>query len=142
MVYSVDYYRYTGGSGEVEDILSVISYLRNLKRIHNIGILGYSYGAIIGSIVAAKVIPKGFVAMSILKSTNGVEINLDSNCPKLMIHGKNDEIAPYSEFEKIYSQMNGKKDCLTLDTDHFYSGNVMSTVADSVLNFFSQILFD
>jgi alpha/beta superfamily hydrolase len=142
MVYSVDYHRYTGGLGEVEDILSVISYVKNLKGIHNIGILGYSYGAIIGSVVAAKVIPKGFVALSILKSTNGLEANLDSKCPKLLIHGKNDEIAPYSEFQKIYSKMNGKKDCLTLDTDHFYSGNVMDIVADSVLSFFSQNLFD
>ena len=78
--------------------------------------------------------------MSILESTNGLEANLGSKCPKLMIHGKHDGIAPYLEFQKIYQKMYGKKEGLTLDTDHFYSGKVMDIVADRVLSFFNRVL--
>ncbi len=140
----IDYGSYGRGIKEVQDVLSAVSYMR--KKVNSLGLGGYSFGAVVASNAAAKAAKiRGFVALSILKRVNGLEASLELVCPKLFIHGRRDEIAPYSEFERLYSKIGGKKEKLILDTDHLYLENypeVIALASERVCEFFSNLLLE
>ncbi|MFQ6080367.1 MAG: alpha/beta hydrolase [Candidatus Bathyarchaeia archaeon] len=138
----MDYGSYGKGVKEVENVLDAIAWMQ--KRVRSLGLLGYSFGAVVASNVAARTEVKGFVAMSILRKVNGLEANLDFGCPKLFIHGKRDDVAPYSEFEYLYSKAKGRKEKLVLDTDHFYMENYPMTINSAskrIRQFFEEEFF-
>ena len=66
----IDYGSYGKGVKEVENILDAASWMR--KRVRSLGLLGYSFGAVVASNAAARTEVKGFVAMSILRRVNGL----------------------------------------------------------------------
>jgi alpha/beta superfamily hydrolase len=91
--------------------------------------------------VAAKA--DGFVAMSILRRINDLTTKLDSECPKLFVHGRRDNLASYSDFERLYAEAEGKKQKLILDTDHFYMDNypiAINAAAEAICRFFQESL--
>jgi hypothetical protein len=131
----VDYERYTGGRGEVEDILFALSYMK--ERVNGLGLLGYSYGAVVAS-NAVSMSPeiKGLVLISPLKKVNGLRLKLNLACPKLLIYGLHDPfIAP--DIGEICSKFEGQK--LALETDHFYLG-YEEALARAVRQFFCELL--
>ncbi len=125
----IDYGSYGKGVKEVQNVLDAISFMQ--KRVNSLGLLGYSFGAVVASNAAAQAEVDGFVAMSILKKVNGLTANLDFSCPKLFVHGKRDNVAPYLEFEHLYAGVSEIKKKLVLDTDHFYMDEYPATI-DSV----------
>ncbi len=138
----IDYGSYGKGAKEVENVLDAVAWMQ--KRVHSVGLLGYSFGAVVASNAAARTEVKGFVAVSILRKVNGLEANLDFDWPKLFVHGKRDDVAPYSEFESLYASARGRKEKLVLDTDHFYMENYPNTiksVSKRICRFFEETLF-
>lgn len=125
-----------GRDNPVQNVLSAISYMKG--RVKLLGLLGYSYGAVCASIAAVHQAVEGLVVMSILKRVNGLKANLNTRCPKLFIHGKNDILAPYKDFEELYSKAKGKKEKFILGTDHFYLGQV-EVVSKRVGEFFARV---
>jgi len=137
----IDYGSYGTGVKEVENVLDAVSWMR--KRIRSLGLLGYSFGAVVASNAAALTEIEGFVAMSILKKVDGLEANLDFGCPKFFVHGKLDDVALYSEFEYIYAKAKGRKEKLVLNTGHFYMGNYPATINSAskrIREFFEEVL--
>jgi alpha/beta superfamily hydrolase len=137
-----DYGSYGKGVKEVENVLDAVSWMR--KKVRSLGLLGYSFGAVVASNAAARTEVKGFVAMSLLKKINGLETNLDFGCPKLFVHGKLDYVASYPEFEDLYAKARGRKEKLVLDTDHFYMENYPTTISlasKKIREFFEEIFF-
>lgn len=135
-VLSIDYGGYGGGVQEIEDVLSAIHYLKEQKD--DIGLFGYSFGAVVAFQAAARTRVKGLVLMALLKKVDQTSANLESDCPKLFIHGTKDIVAPYRDFEELYSQAGGTKERLIVETDHFYSGKAKE-VAQKVREFFGGI---
>ena len=135
----MDYGEYGKGISEIRDVLSAISFMKQTKK--DIGVLGYSFGAVVSSNAVSKTPEeiKGFVTMSILRKVDKINADLTSKCKKLMINGKRDLIVPHMEFEKLFSEANGEKECLVLDTDHFYGG-VMDVLGKRVCEFFNGVL--
>jgi len=137
----IDYGSYGKGDKEVENVLDAISWMR--KRVRSLGLLGYSFGAVVASNAAARTEMEGFVAMSILKKVDGLEANLDFDCPKLFVHGKHDDVALYSEFEYLYAKARGRKEKLVLNTGHFYVENYPATINSAskrIREFFEEVL--
>jgi alpha/beta superfamily hydrolase len=135
----MDYGTYGRGVKEVQNVLDAISFMR--KRVKSLGLLGYSFGAVVASNVAARAEVSGFVALSILGKINGLEAQLDFSCPKLFVHGKRDTVAPYSEFERLFEEAKGLKQKLVLDTDHFYMEDYPATanlVSQKIREFFDE----
>jgi alpha/beta superfamily hydrolase len=135
----IDYGSYGQGVKEVENVLDAVSWMR--KRVRSLGLLGYSFGAVVASNAAARTEIEGFVAMSILKKVDGLEANLDFDCPKFFVHGKRDDVALYSEFEYIYAKAKGRKEKLVLDTGHFYMENYPATInlaSKKICEFFEE----
>lgn len=140
--FCMDYGSYGGGVKEVENVLDAIGLMR--KRVHSLGLLGYSFGAVVASNTATQTRVDGFVAMSILKGVNGLKAELSFECPKLFVHGRHDTVASYSEFEQLYVEAKGRKEKLVLDTDHFYLENypiVIATASRRIGKFFQEVLF-
>lgn len=139
----MDYGSYGKGVGEVQNALDAISYMR--KRAHSLGLLGYSFGAVVASNAAVRAEIKGFVAMSILRKVNGLKANMDFDYPKLFVHGRRDYVAPYSEFESLYAEAGGRKQKLVLDTDHFYMEDypaIIDLASKSIRRFFEEVFFE
>ena len=137
----IDYGSYGKGVKEVENVLDAVSWMR--KKASSLGLLGYSFGAVVASNAATRTEVKGFVAMSILRKVNGLDANLDFDWPKLFVHGKRDDVALYSEFEYIYAKAKGGKEKLVLDTDHFYMENYPATINSAtkkIREFFERVL--
>lgn len=138
----VDYGTYGKGIKEVQNVLDAMSFMR--KRVRSVGLLGYSFGAVVASNAAARSEIDGFVVLSILRKVNGLEAKLDFSCPKLFVHGLRDRVAPYSEFECLYEEARGMKKKLVLDTDHFYMEDYPATinlVAQKIRGFFEELFF-
>ena len=135
----VDYSRYTGGREEIRDILSVIASFS--KELVSVGIIGYSYGAVIASQTVAQtsVELSGMVLISVLKSVNGLESDLNSDCRKLMISGLRDSFVA-GDFQDLYNSAKGEKEKFVLDTDHFFVGfeDIMAT---RIREFFCEVFF-
>jgi len=136
----IDYGSYGRGVKEVENVLDAVFWMQ--KRVRSLGLLGYSFGAVVASNAAARTEVNGFVAMSILRKVNGLEANLDFDCPKLFVHGKRDDVASYQEFESLYAKAKGRKEKLVLDTDHFYTANYPTTIDSAskrIREFFEEV---
>lgn len=136
----MDYGSYGKGVKEVQNVLDAILFMR--KRVDSLGLLGYSFGAVVASNAAVRVEIDGFVAMSILKKVNGLAANLDFDCPKLFVHGRSDNVASYSEFEHLYTEARGRKEMLVLDTDHFYMEDyptIIDSASRSIRRFFQEV---
>jgi len=135
----IDYGSYGKGVKEVLNVLDAVKSMR--KRVGSLGLLGYSFGAVVASNAAAQADINGFVAMSILKKVDGLKTNLDFGCPKFFVHGRNDNLAPYSEFEHLYAEAKEPKKKLVLDTDHFYIGKyptLINIASKSIRRFFEE----
>lgn len=136
----MDYGSYGEGVREVENVLDAISLMR--KRVHFLGLFGYSFGAVVASNAAVHTEIEGFVAMSILKEVNVLKAKLDFDCSKLFVHGRCDNVAPYSEFKNLYRQARGRKEKLVLDTDHFYMEDyptIIDTASKRTRIFFQEV---
>jgi len=136
----IDYKNYTGGKEEVEDVLAAISYMNEEKEA--LGLLGYSYGAVIASNAAVQTPTqiKGLVLMSPIKRIDSLEIDLSSGCPKLMLYGIHDPFVA-GDFEDLFSEVKGRREKLALETDHFYVG-FEDIVSTKVREFFRQLFLN
>ncbi len=114
----IDYGRFGGGATEVQNVLDAVSFMK--KRTIQLGLLGYSFGAVVASNAAVQARMGGFVALSILRKIDSLETRLDFDCPKLFVHGRLDDIAPYSDFEFLYREAYEPKEKLVLNVGHFY----------------------
>lgn len=138
---SIDYGSYGRGAKEVQNVLDAILFMR--RRVESLGLLGYSFGAVVASNAAARAEVDGFVAISILKRVNGLEANLDFDCPKLLVHGRYDNVATYSQFELLYNEARERKEKLVLDTDHFFMDDypaIIDSISKSICRFFGNVL--
>ncbi|UCD26177.1 MAG: dienelactone hydrolase family protein [Candidatus Bathyarchaeota archaeon] len=137
----MDYGSYGKGAKEVENVLDAISWMR--KKVNSLGLLGYSFGAVVASNAAARTEIDGFVAMSILRKVDDLEVNLNFNCPTLFVHGKHDDVALYSELELIHAKTKGRKEKFVLNTGHFYMENFPATIdsaSERISRFFEEVL--
>jgi len=137
----IDYGSYGKGFKEVCNVLDAISFMR--QKVNALGLFGYSFGAVVASNASAQEKVEGFVAMSILRQVDGLQADLDSDCPKLFVHGRSDNVAPYSEFEHLYEEARGDKQKLVLDTDHFYMDDyptMIDSASRTICLFFQETL--
>jgi len=123
---------YGGGSGELEDVLKAVEFIRSQQNVNRerIALVGYSFGGSLALMVAEKA--KAKVVVSISPQVNPSETRLDTleyarriTCPVLLIHGKSDETVPYSDSERIYEALEKsvEKDIELVDgANHMYSG--------------------
>lgn len=136
---AIDYSRYSGGREEIKDVLAAIAYFK--QDVESMALLGYSYGTVIAShaVRQSPVAIKALVLVSPIKQTDDMEIDLSSDCPKLLTYGKADHFVVV-DIEELYARCGGTKERLALETDHFYSG-LEEQLARAIREFLSKIFF-
>jgi hypothetical protein len=129
---------YGGGSGELEDTLKAVEFIRNQQNVNkeHVALVGYSFGGSLALMAAERAKVKAVVSIS--PQVNPSETRLDTTeyarritCPVLLIHGKADETVPYSDSEKIYDALvkSVEKDIELVDgANHMYSGKGKNVV--------------
>jgi hypothetical protein len=129
---------YGGGSGELEDTLRAVEFIRNQQNVNkqHVALVGYSFGGSLALMAAERARVKAVVSIS--PQVNPSETRLDTTeyarritCPVLLIHGKADETVPYSDSEKIYDALEKsvEKDIELVDgANHMYSGKGKNVV--------------
>lgn len=136
---SFDYRRkFSRGRGEIQDALSALRYMQS--RVKKIGIFGYSFGAVVASNAASKFDVGGIAFLAILMQTDDIKAAVDQKAPKLFIHGKRDQIAPFAGFEELYQSSSEPKQCLIFENeDHFFHHSI-EEIARAVAKFFASCL--
>jgi alpha/beta superfamily hydrolase len=130
---------YGAGSGEAEDIVKAVGFIRKQRNIdkERLALVGYSFGGSLVLLAAEKARPK--VIVSISPATNPSETRLDVldyarriTVPVMLIHGKADERVPYTDSEKIYKALRNtmEKDLQFIDgANHIYTGKGKAVVS-------------
>jgi len=130
---------YGGGQGEVEDIVKAAEFLRKQQNVNpqRLGLVGYSFGGSLVIVAAERVKPK--VVVSISPQTRPFETRLDVvdyarriSSPIMLIHGKADDIVPYSESEEIHKAMGSASEKafhLIEGANHLYQGRGKTVVS-------------
>lgn len=114
-----------GGNGEQNDVLSAVSYLKS-SGFKNISLAGYSFGAWVNLMVAAKQIeiedlvlispPVDFIKFETVKNIAAL---------RLVITGTQDEYASIGHVAELIELWNPDAELEEITGgDHFYSGNL------------------
>lgn len=134
---------HSDGEGELSDVKACVDFLTNNKKINQVLICGYSYGAAIGcSAVNSSEKIIGYVAISFPWDFMGSEFKelSQTDKPKLFIQGDRDQIASYKQFDKHMTYYRDPKEIkLVKGADHFYIGRE-DIVATYVLEFYQSLL--
>lgn len=124
---------YSGGRGEVSDARAAVEYLRD--RCSRVGLLGYSFGAVVASNLADMV--DTLVLLSVLRDIDDIDTNPFIDVPLLMVHGERDDVAPAHHAREL-SEITGGF-LVLLDAGHFYDG-AMKELVGVVVEFFDENL--
>jgi alpha/beta superfamily hydrolase len=140
---------YGGGSGETDDILKAVEFIRKQQNVNRerIALIGYSFGGSLVLMVAERANAKAIVPIS--PQVNPFETKLDVTdharritSPVLLIHGKADDTVPYSDSEIIYKALEKSKEKtiqLIDGANHIYTGKGRIVVS-LVTSFLDQYL--
>lgn len=129
------------GAGEREDLISVCNFLLNGEFVvGRILIIGYSFGATIGSAVVSEfdeII--GYVAISYPFSLIPQYITqAQVNKPKFFIIGDRDDFTTLEVFQKEYKKMPEPKDIKIFPgVDHFWTGSE-NILTKTIINWFKD----
>ncbi len=133
---------YTSDRDELSDVEACIDFLLNERKVENIFLCGYSYGAAIGCSTinySEKII--AYVAISFPWDFMGSKYKKlsQSHKPKLFLQGNRDDIANFERFEIHFNDYQDPKYFQIINgADHFYWG-YESQVADKVYEFYVSL---
>lgn len=127
-----DYRDYRRGLGEIEDAKLCLEFLK--KEHRKVAVLGYSFGSVVASNVAEMCDLAIYV--SPLPSIDSIEFR-DAKNTKYFVIARRDQFVSFSESLELYSKASEPKDCLILDTDHFYFGK-FDLLAEKICEFIKK----
>jgi len=128
---------YADGNGEVEDLLAVLKFVKQLYPQHEIWLAGFSFGAYISLraisdfhvdrlITVAP--PVNFFNFSGIKSPS---------CPWLIVQGKDDEVVPFNDVKEWVEELYPTPEFVALDNvGHFFHrrlNELRSTIEDQII---------
>ena len=120
------------------EVAEVVSALEQLApRVQRLGLMGYSYGAVVASLAACRT-SAPLAALALLAPPLAVDTMVtDSSapCPKLFICGLDDTIAPAEAVRQLFAKAEGDKECRSFADGHFFEITA-AEVAQAIASFF------
>ncbi len=135
---------HTSDKGKLTDVKACIDFLLNERKVENIFLCGYSYGAAIGCSTinySEKVI--AYAAISFPWDFMGSKYKKlsQSDKPKFFLQGNRDDIANFERFEIHFNDYQYPKYFQIINgADHFYRG-YESQVAEKVYEFYVSLTY-
>lgn len=120
-----------GGSGEVEDVLAAIEYLRAEEGADEVLLAGYSFGSIMALKAAVQVQPDALLLVAPpMSMAAGVPLQ-EIHCPVQLILGEHDDFVDVNEASEAFSTARVH---VVQGADHFFFGGA-AEIADVVHEF-------
>lgn len=113
------------GSGELDDVLSAITWARAEFPDVPLWVAGFSFGAAMAIRAAATVAPDGLisVAPAVARFIDGLDPQPD--CPWLIVQGDQDELVAIEETVSWLNELEpGPELEVFMDTEHFFHGKL------------------
>ncbi|MGB5247263.1 MAG: alpha/beta fold hydrolase [Woeseia sp.] len=126
---------YDEARGELADALACIDYLQNRWPDKKLWISGFSFGAAIAIRAAALRQPAGLVSIApaVYRFANNLDVQPD--CPWLIVHGDEDELVPIDEtIEWVNALDPGPELEVFAQTSHFFHGK-LNELREAVMDF-------
>ncbi|MGB5347556.1 MAG: alpha/beta fold hydrolase [Woeseia sp.] len=121
--------------GELADALACIDYLVKRWPQRPLWISGFSFGAAIAIMASVERRPAGLVSIApaVYRFANNLELQPD--CPWLIVHGEADEVVPLEEtIEWVNALEPGPELEVFAQTGHFFHGK-LNELRETVMNF-------
>lgn len=112
--------------GELDDALACISYLREQAPDEPIWVSGFSFGAAIAIRAAVEVQPAGLISVAPAVYRFIDKLEVQPQCPWLIVHGDQDEVVPIAETVDWVNQIEpGPELAVFPETGHFFHGKLV-----------------
>ncbi len=126
---------YDEARGELDDALAAFSYLQQQWPKDPLWISGFSFGAAIAINAATKVQPDGLVSIAPAVYRFANNLDIQPECPWLIVHGDQDELIPVEETLEWVNRMEpGPVLNVFADTGHFFHGKLLE-LREAVVTF-------
>lgn len=115
---------YAGGDGEGDDALAVVAWCRERWPNRPLYLGGFSFGAAVALVVAARVAPAGLVTVA--PPVERLRSGFDApRCPWLLVHGESDDVVPAKPvLEWAAALPSPPKIVLLPGVGHFFHGSL------------------
>ena len=117
---------YDEGRGEMDDVRFALEFLSNRYPGIPVVLAGFSFGAYVGMRVAAiddRV--QAMIGLGVPARMFEGETLQGSHKPKLLIHGTEDELAPYALTARWFEEVPAPKSLVAVQgADHFFQGRL------------------
>ena len=115
----------TNGEGEMVDLLGALEVANRLPQVASgrLGLVGYSFGAWIGMLVAAcdEIPLRGLVAITLPLWQAGIDWQPAISCPKLFISGDRDGLCPLADLQAFLHKLPPPAELQVIPyADHFF----------------------
>lgn len=130
---------YSGGSEEINDLIYLVKYFLKKVDLKRVFIVGYSFGAAVGGVVATRlagIAELAAIAMPFAHFPDlAEEIKASPPLRMLFVAGKQDNVASFATFKQETNFLGEKSQVQVIEgADHFYRG-FEREVAEIVVNF-------
>lgn len=116
---------YADGVGELQDLLAVESWVRELVPNASIWLAGFSFGAYIAIRAAAETHPSGLVSIAPPVNHFPLDGPLNITCPWVVVQGEDDEVVPTAEVLTWRESLKPQPALLRFpNTGHFFHGRL------------------
>ncbi|MGH7858348.1 MAG: alpha/beta hydrolase [Candidatus Binatia bacterium] len=131
---------YSDSFAETEDALAAVDFLRGRSDVPRVTCAGYSFGAMVASLVAARGSGVGALVAIALPATMFDAGPLESSDkPKLFLHGDCDDYCPEGAIQDLVARLPGRNELRILaGADHFLAG-YEGEIADEVAQFLNAL---
>jgi alpha/beta superfamily hydrolase len=117
---------YDDGRGELQDALAAIRWMRQSGPELPLWISGFSFGAAIAIRAAIETSPDGLISIAPAAARFANEMEIQPDCPWLIIHGDQDELVDVNETVEWMNELEpGPELTVFEDTTHFFHGKLV-----------------
>jgi len=114
------------GVGEVDDVLSAITWMRNTAPGLPLWLAGFSFGAAMAIRAAVKAGPDGLISIAPAVSRFAVDFERQPDCPWLILQGDEDELVDIEDTLAWVNELDpGPEIEVFPGTEHFFHGRLV-----------------
>jgi hypothetical protein len=130
---------YSDGVGERDDVLAAARWARERWPHAELYLGGFSFGAAVALMVAARLEPRGLVTVAPPVERIGADFE-PPRCPWLLVHGESDDVVPAAAVRGWLATLEPEPALVMLPgVGHFFHGR-LNVLADCVTEFFAPDL--
>lgn len=137
---------YSGGAGEVADVIAAVDYIRGFPALTDLTLAGYSFGAVMalraGTDRPGNASGAGITRLvAIAPPLSMLDFDGLAACrrPMLFLVGDRDQFCPFADLEKGLAELGSPKLVRVAGADHFFSGHE-DAIAEAVAQFVTEPL--